>query len=154
MENKLITNYREGHIALWTWLSEHPDGDKEDYFKTQGILIGIKWDGGCDVIKNNCYACEENKNKSFLGMYDSACIHCPLKWTHKIYKTEKEFHTDENNYMCESKDSPYNKWNIKQSRLRGLIAWNREEDIEIIEKLKKEISKLTLEIANLEWEEK
>lgn len=48
-----MINYKE-HRRLWNWLADHPEMDKEDYFKG--------WPEEC-IPDNRCFACEEAQER-------------------------------------------------------------------------------------------
>lgn len=49
-----MINYEKEHRRLWNWLADHPEMDKEDYFKG--------WPEEC-IPDNGCFACEEAQER-------------------------------------------------------------------------------------------
>ena len=57
------------HKKLWTWLSENPEMDKEDWPEWE--INGGKY----YEVSNLCFACEFD--------LDSTCCDCPLIWPYE-----------------------------------------------------------------------
>ena len=75
-------------IEMWTWLAEHPEASKKDYFTENNIK---------DVPLHDCYCCEYGKkiHKDFA----SICTICPI-W----------ICTNGRVVGCFGSSSPYFKW--------------------------------------------
>lgn len=61
-----IINYEEEHRKLWNWLADHPEAEKEDYFKN--------WDYD-NIPQEECFACEAACQETDDIAY---CRFCPL----------------------------------------------------------------------------
>nr|DAU75674.1 MAG TPA: hypothetical protein [Caudoviricetes sp.] len=62
-------NYEAEHRALWNWLADHPEAEKEDYFEN--------WDAA-SVPKSRCFACEAARRKAWRTPAYHRCRFCPL----------------------------------------------------------------------------
>lgn len=62
-----VVNYKEEHRKLWSWLADHPEMDKEDYFKG--------WPEE-HIPLFECFACEAADERLVLGT--DFCELCPL----------------------------------------------------------------------------
>lgn len=63
------------HKALWDWLAENPDREKEDW-------IGWEENGG-DIdfdVENDCFACEYTVSENLGEPHYCDCDKCPLDW--------------------------------------------------------------------------
>ena len=61
-----MINYEKEHRRLWNWLADHPEAEKEDYFKY--------WDYD-NIPQDKCFACEVARRETDDIGY---CRFCPL----------------------------------------------------------------------------
>ena len=81
---------RQGHVELWTWLSENPNEEKCEW---------PGWDNKYERSENLCFACEVAKNGADeLNVY-LHCRHCPIEWS-----------GDDENCRCLSTGAEYFDW--------------------------------------------
>ena len=102
-------------IKMWTWLSDHPEADKDDYF----IAMEIN-----DEPNSECYCCEYTINNG--DCIDCTC--CPI-W-------EGAANPDDG---CYHSNSPYYKWTEAKSAVRSEYA------IEIVKLAQKALDDLNKE---------
>lgn len=62
-------NYEAAHRKLWTWLADHPEAEKQDYFKN--------WDRNSIPIEH-CFACEAACQEADRADIQHPCECCPL----------------------------------------------------------------------------
>nr|DAF77996.1 MAG TPA: protein of unknown function DUF4508 [Caudoviricetes sp.] len=62
-------NYEAAHRALWNWLADHSEAEKDDYFED--------WDAA-SVPKSRCFACEVAHRKAWRTPAYHRCRFCPL----------------------------------------------------------------------------
>ena len=62
---------RQGHVELWTWLSENPNEEKCEW---------PGWDK-YERYENLCFACEVAKNGADELDVHLHCKHCPIEWS-------------------------------------------------------------------------
>lgn len=80
-EQEYISLHQQ-HVRLWTWLSEHPNKRKPNYFEELGLVENIPID--------YCYACEvackmsdelrvcSNIVREYFWYYGARCYYCPF----------------------------------------------------------------------------
>lgn len=68
-------NYEEEHRKLWNWLADHPEQEKEDYFKD--------W-GRSSVPSSRCFACEVAFQEAWRTPAYHRCRFCPLGGRHIV----------------------------------------------------------------------
>lgn len=61
-------DWKELHIALWTWLSIDGERDKWKWFEQYGV----------PRVSNDCFACEEAKSHLVGIQSGGSCYYCPL----------------------------------------------------------------------------
>lgn len=84
------------HKALWQYLADHPEQDKEQALRALKIQMDMR-------PINDCYACEACKDedkKRWTG-YRPNCTNCPLDWS---------AYSDGVLYRCEEESAPYRQW--------------------------------------------
>lgn len=84
------------HKALWQYLVDHPEQDKERALRALKIQMDVR-------PINDCYACEACKVEDemlWIG-YRPNCINCPLDWSS---------YSSNGLYMCEDEFAPYRQW--------------------------------------------
>ena len=66
------------HKEMWTWLSENPEKEKDDW-------PGWEWNGGAYDMDEpeHCFACLYVEEIS--GAKDDSCSYCPLKFPEPCY---------------------------------------------------------------------
>ena len=62
-------NYKEEHRKLWNWLADHPEAEKQDYFKNWGID---------SIPRSCCFACEVAYRAADRANTYASCRFCPL----------------------------------------------------------------------------
>lgn len=60
-------NYEEEHRKLWSWLADHPEAEKGDYFENWG-----------HTPYNECFACEAALQEADRANEGCFCRFCPL----------------------------------------------------------------------------
>ena len=96
---------RAAHVAMWTWLADHPGKGKTDWpgWKQLGIVphMDDEYRHACFACAATWRACDDDEDEFVVD-----CRDCPIKWNGEPDDDEMILRS----VQCEDDDAEYHKW--------------------------------------------